>query len=138
MIEIWAKFTKFKTASQRLTNQVRTIKEKVWFSDLKILEIYQKVIKEEYQQNSTFWTETLNTVKQEPTEQTETQNNENRNTTHPYTTKQMLTQKGKINVKKKIMTETRTTLPSLRNQDWKKVKVVTEKVNKLLIKYSNR
>ena len=31
------------------------------------------------------------------------------------------------------MTVKKTTLPSLRNQDWKKVKVETEKVNKLLI-----
>ena len=31
---------------------------------------------------------------------------------------------------KKIMTEKKTTLPSLRNQDWKNVKVEIEKVNK--------
>ena len=30
------------------------------------------------------------------------------------------------------MTEKKTTLPSLMNQDWKKVKAETEKVNKLL------
>ena len=65
----------------------------------------------------------LNTEKQE----TPNQNNENRNTTHPNTRKQTLTQDDKINVElmKKIMT-------SFRNQDWKKVKVETEKKNKLL------
>ena len=31
------------------------------------------------------------------------------------------------------MTEKKTTLPSLRKEDWKKVKVETEKINKLLI-----
>ena len=33
---------------------------------------------------------------------------------------------------KKIMTEKKITLPSLRKQDWKKIKIETEKVNKLL------
>ena len=45
----------------------------------------------------------------------------------------MLTKDG-INVKliKKIMTEKKTTLPPPRNQDCKKVKVESEKVNRLL------
>ena len=39
----------------------------------------------------------------------------------------------KINMEsiKKLMTEKKTTLPSLKNQDWKKDKVETEKINKL-------
>ena len=47
----------------------------------------------------------------------------------------MLTQEDKIKEEliKKIMTENKITLPLLRNQDRKKVKVETEKVNKLLI-----
>ena len=47
----------------------------------------------------------------------------------------MLTQEVKINVEliKKILTEKKTTLLSFRNQDRKKVKVETEKVNKLLL-----
>ena len=43
----------------------------------------------------------------------------------------MLTQEDRINVEfiKKILTEHKTTLPFLRNQDWKKVEVETEKGN---------
>ena len=33
------------------------------------------------------------------------------------------------------MTEKKNLLPSLRNQDWKKVKIETEKVNKLLANF---
>ena len=63
------------------------------------------------------------------------QNKENQNTPHPNTTKQMLAQEDKINVElvKKIMTENKITLLSLRNQDYKKVKVENEKVNKSLL-----
>ena len=43
--------------------------------------------------------------------------------------KQTLTQKEKINVEimKKIISEKKATLPSLRNQDWKTAKAETEK-----------
>ena len=46
----------------------------------------------------------------------------------------MLTQADRKNVEliKKIMTEEKTTLSSLRNQNWEKVQVETEKVNILL------
>ena len=46
----------------------------------------------------------------------------------------MLTQENKINVEliKKIMNEKKTTLRSLRNQEWKNGKVENENVNKLL------
>ena len=46
----------------------------------------------------------------------------------------MLIKEVKTNVEfiKKIMSEKKSTLPSFRKQDWKKVKVETEKVNKLL------
>ena len=46
----------------------------------------------------------------------------------------MLTQEVNIKVKllKNIMTKNKTKLPSLRNQDWKKVKVGSNKVNKLI------
>ena len=37
-----------------------------------------------------------------------------------------------LKLMKKIMTRKKTTLPPLRNQDWKKFKVDTESVNKLL------
>ena len=50
------------------------------------------------------------------------QNNENQNTTHPNTTKQMLTQeKIIVDLIKKIMSEKKTTLPSFRNLDRKKI-----------------
>ena len=44
----------------------------------------------------------------------------------------MLTHENKINVEllKKIMTEEKATLPSLRTKDWKNVKVETEKISK--------
>ena len=63
-----------------------------------------------------------NTKKQKPPTWIEKQNTENWNTTHTSITKQILTQKDKINVDliKNIMTEKKTTLPSLRNQDWEK------------------
>ena len=46
----------------------------------------------------------------------------------------MLTQEDKMNLelKKKIKIKKKTTLPSLINQDWNKVQVGSEKVNKLL------
>ena len=55
-----------------------------------------------------------NTEKQKVSNQIERQNNENWNIT--------LTQEDKIKIEliKKIMTEKKTALPSLRNQDWKK------------------
>ena len=58
----------------------------------------------------------------------------NQNTPHTSTTKQMLTQEDKIYVEliMKMITEKKTTLPSLRNQNRKKVKVKTKKMNKLL------
>ena len=42
MFEIWQECSTFQTTSQRLTDQVRTITKKVWFSDLELLEIHQK------------------------------------------------------------------------------------------------
>ena len=41
MIEIWHECAKFQT-SQRLADQVRTIINKVWFSDIELLEIHKK------------------------------------------------------------------------------------------------
>ena len=57
-----------------------------------------------------------------------------KNTTHVNTTTQTLTQEEKVNVEimKRIMSEKKTTVPSLRNQDWRLVKSGTEKVNDLL------
>ena len=74
--------------------------------------------REEYQQDSTIRTETLNTEIQEPFNRIERQNNENRNTTPPNTQEQILTQhKMNIDLIKKIMTKKKTALLSLRNQN---------------------
>ena len=75
-------------------------------------------------------TETLNTRKPKTPNQTLHDND-------PYTANiqtQTLTQEEKTNVYtiKRIMSENKTTLLSLRNQDWKKVKSETQKVNNLL------
>ena len=49
MIEIWQECASFQTTNQRLADQVRTIIiKKGWFSDLEILEIYQKTNKPDY------------------------------------------------------------------------------------------
>ena len=42
MIEIWQECSNFRITSQRLADQVKTIK-KAWFSDLEIIEIHQKI-----------------------------------------------------------------------------------------------
>ena len=43
MMDIWQELSYFQTASQRLTEQVRTIIKKRWFSELEIIEIRQKI-----------------------------------------------------------------------------------------------
>ena len=57
MIEIWLEYARFKTTNQMLTDQVRNIINKGWFSDLEILEIHQQIYKE---YTTTIETETLN------------------------------------------------------------------------------
>ena len=46
MIEIWQECSIIQATNQRLANQVRTKIKKVWFSDLEILELQQKINKE--------------------------------------------------------------------------------------------
>ena len=79
-------------------------------------------------------TETLNTEIPENFNQRQTLNNINENTTHPNTLKQTLAQEGKFNVEimKRIMSEKKTALPSLKNQDWKTIKAKLKKINDLL------
>ena len=48
MIDNWQEYASFQTTSQRLADQVRTIRKTCWFSDLEILEIYQKINNERY------------------------------------------------------------------------------------------
>ena len=96
------------------------IQKKDWFSDIEILKIYEQVSREKYEQK--------------PLNRFETQNTKNQNTTDPKSTIIMLTQKDRINLEliKKIMIENKIALTSLRNQDWKKPWVETEKLMKLL------
>ena len=47
MIEIWQECVSSQTTTQRLSDQVRTIIKKVWFSDLEILDIHQKINNEQ-------------------------------------------------------------------------------------------
>ena len=47
MIEIWQECATFQTTIQRLTDQVRAIIKKGYFSDLEILKIYQKTNNEQ-------------------------------------------------------------------------------------------
>ena len=134
MMEIWVEFVWFKITNQRLTDQIMTIIKKSWFSDLEILEMHQQIYREIYQHVFNTVTETLNTEKPETPEQTQTLRNSIWKTTHPNTTKQALTQED---IMKRIMSEKKTTLPSLRNQNWKTVKAETKKKKWLINKYPN-
>ena len=108
MIEIWQECAKFLTTSQRLANQVRTIIKKGWFSDFENLEIPKKTHHQNY-----------NIVSD-----TSTSKNENTtlpNDTLPSSHEETLSQEQKINQEnlKRIMSVEKTTLPSLRNIEWK-------------------
>ena len=122
-------FVCFKTTNQRPADQLKTITKNGWFSDLEILEIHQRIYRQTHQQTPTTVTETLNTGKPEIPNQT--LHNNDRYTANTLT--KTLTQEEQMNVDmiKRIVSEKKTTLPSLRNQDWRKVKSETEKVNLL-------
>ena len=65
-------------------------------------------------------------------ERIEIHNIENQTIIKPSITTSILTQKDKENIElifKKIMIEQKTTLPSLRNQELKKVNIETEELN---------
>ena len=71
--------------------------------------------------------------------QTKTQSNSDRHTTH-HRKKKHKCKKNKINavIIKKIISENKNTLPSLRNQEWKTLKREIEKISKLLRHISNK
>ena len=46
MMEIWQERSTFQTTRQRLADQVRKIMKKSWFSDLELLKIHQKTLKQ--------------------------------------------------------------------------------------------
>ena len=69
MIEMWAQCARFNT-SQRLIDKASLILKKGWFSGLDMQEIF--IVNREVCLYPTYRTETLNTEKQEPSNEIET------------------------------------------------------------------
>ena len=135
MIEIWLECAKFQTTSQWLADQVRTIIKEGWFSDSELLEINQKT------QNQNYNTEPdiSSGVEQKQSKEKELQTPANKNTTRPNDTlpsnqEETLSQEQKINLEniKGIISSEKTILPSLRNIEWKTLKIETDKINHVL------
>ena len=82
MVEIWQECSTFQTTSQRLADQVRTITKKGWFSDLELLEIHQKTLKQNYKTVL----DTPSGIKQKQSNEKEPQTSANKNTTLPNDT----------------------------------------------------
>ena len=133
MMEIWQELAIFQTTSQRFADQVRTIMKKGWFSELEIIEIHQNINDQE-RRNTLPDTPNINKQKQpiqnEPT--SENGNHAQQNTTQQN--KLVLTQEQKLILKKlkRILNSEKTTLPSLRNIEWRIVKAEKNKVNQVL------
>ena len=129
MIEIWQESATFHTTSQRFADQVRTIIRKGWFSDLEILEIHQKT---QTQDNTIPITSSGANPKQHIRNELPTLENEYATVpSHPTET---LSQKPQTNLEnlKRIMNSEKTTLPSLRNIEWRTLKTETNKINQIL------
>ena len=134
IIEVWQECSTFQTTSQRLADQVRAIVKKGWFSDLELLEI-QKTHKQTYNTAP----DTSSSVKQKQSNEKEQQTSANENTTLPNDTlpsnqEETLSQEQKIYLEnvKRIMNSEKTILPSLRNIEWKTLKIETNKINPVL------
>ena len=132
MIEIWQECSTFQTTSQRSADQVRTITKTGWFSDLELLEIHQKTLKENYNTAP----DTPSGVKQKQSNEKEPQSSANENTTLLNDTlssnqEETLSQEQKVDREnvKRIMNSEKTILPSLRNIEWKTLKIETNKIN---------
>ena len=132
MMEIWQECANFQTTSQRLADQVRT---KGWFSDLEILEIHQKINK---QDNNTV-PDSSSVVKQKQPNRNELPTSKNENATlpnnaQPSNHKETLSQEQKINLEnvKRVTNNEKTTLPSLINIEWRILKIETNKINQVL------
>ena len=97
-----------------------------WFSNLEILEIHQKTNNE---QDTNTITDAASIYKQEQSNRNEPLTSENRNTTHPTKTELTLAHEQKLDLEnvKRIMNGKKTTLPSLRNIEWRTVKTETKK-----------
>ena len=111
--------------------------KKGWFSELKIIEIHQKINDQERRNNTLPGTSNIN--KQKQPIQNEPPTSENGNTTQPNTAQQnnpgqTLTQEQKLILRnlKRILNSEKTTLPSLRNIEWRIVKAETNKENQIL------
>ena len=89
MIEIWQECASFQTTSQRLADQVWTIINKGWFSDLEIQEIPQKTNKE---QDTNTISDTPRVDKQEHPNRNGPPISANRNPTSPNNIEQTLIQ----------------------------------------------
>ena len=125
MIEIWQECANFQT-SQRLAEQFRTIIKKAQFSDVEILEIYQKI---NIEQNSNTVPDTSRINKQKKSLPNEPPTLENGNATQPQNaqpnhTQQTQTQEPRVNLEilKWIRNGENTILRSRRNIDKKSTK----------------
>ena len=135
MFEIWQECSTFQTTSQRLADQVRTITKKGWFSDLELLEIHQKPLKQNYYAVP----DTPSGVEDEQSNEKEPQTSAKENTTFPNDTlsnnqEETLPQEQKVNLEnvKRIINSEKTILLSLRNIEWKTLKIETNKINHIL------
>ena len=135
LIEIWQECSTFQTTSQRLADQVGTIFKKGCFSNLELLEIHLKTHKKTYNTVP----DTSSGVKQNQSNEQELQTSENENTTLPNDTlpsnqEETLSQEQKINLEnvKRIISSEKTILSSLRNIEWKTLKIETNKINHIL------
>ena len=129
MIEIWQECASFQTTSQRLADQVRTMIKKGWFSDLEILEIHQKT---QTQDNTIPNTSSGAHQKQHIINELPTLENEY--ATVPSNPTEIQSQEHQTNLEnlKRIMNSEKTTLPSLRNIEWRTLKTETNKINQIL------
>ena len=109
------------------------ILKKSWFSDAEMREKWELINPEEYEEDPPVRSERQNSVKMDPPNRTEAQNTDWCNTTHPNTIKHIITEdNSNIKLIKTTITEKKSTLSSLWNQDWINVTVENQKVNKLL------
>ena len=96
------------------------------------MEIHQQIYRGTYQRAPNIVTETLDTEIPEASNQRQKVNNNKQDTTHPNAVEQIITpKKMNVEIMKRLMSEKKTALPSLRNQHLKTVIAETEKINDL-------
>ena len=89
--------------------------------------MHLQIYRQTYELTPNTLTDTLNTGKPESPNQTLNDNDQYTANTKTQTLTQK--EKMKVEIMKRIESENKTPLPSLRNQDWRTVKSETEKVN---------